>query len=75
MKPFAYTSAKVFLCYFIKVQCYPLQRQLHSDLKDFNNGVCYAVKITNAERNPDVKLIFSNRNIDSNHHTDSHISQ
>ena len=35
----------------IKVHRYPPLRQLQSDFRDFNNGVCHVMKITVAESN------------------------
>ena len=38
----------------IQVQFYPQLRQRHSDWGNFSNGVCHIMKITTAQRSPDM---------------------
>ena len=34
----------------------PATWQLHSDFRDFSNGICHVMEITTAQKNPDMEL-------------------
>ena len=39
-----------------RTECYPPLLLLHSDLGDFNTGLCHVMKISIAESNPDMEF-------------------
>ena len=43
----------------MQVLCYPPFWQMHSDLRDFSNGVCRVMKITVPESNPDMLVCLN----------------
>ena len=48
MQPFLYRLIRAVIQYTLHVQSYPPLRYplLHSEYRDFNNGVCHIMKIT-----------------------------
>ena len=51
------TTVSPHLCMLsYRVQCYLPLQQLHSIFRDFNDGVCYVMKIPRSECNPDKEL-------------------
>ena len=50
---YATVSSYLYIPSCIQVPCSLPFWQLYSDFGNFNNGVCYVVKITIAENNPD----------------------
>ena len=53
----AYATTHLHLLSYVQVQRHLPLRQLHSDFRDFNNGVCQAVRITTAGSQFDMGLL------------------
>ena len=49
-------STHLYILSYIPVPCYLTLRQLHSDVGEFNNGVCHIRKTAIADSNPDMGL-------------------